>query len=327
MDYIKKKLRGVGDDPERQLYKIMDLIREFAQDERRKNQREELAYKIDQWYSGTLDVQELVVLLLSVLRSTLRTSDEKTGSLEKLRNENLGLRTNIGSYSEMLRQKDHEIEKQIMKISKLESDQRGMMEDCRTRVQRIENAKAKLEHDMNEYYKEKIKKMEEDHEIALASLQSRLTEELVQAENEKRVLISRHQQELKNQDEKHDDHVQQLQEHIGILNTSLVTRDRFKSMPDYEMKDKFASLSGKISLLSKRDWNNNRTDWTPDILQQFSEDEKKGRILRRHILSDAIWIALLENIFASPFRVFGQAGRNLERDWSEKFGDSSTSGK
>lgn len=116
------------------------------------------------------------------------------------------------------------------------------------------------------------------------------------------------------------DHVEQqvrLKRDIEALNGAPIAREHFKPLSDHDLKSRFSDLVDDIDYIARLEWKYNQTDWTNELLGQVSKNQRK---LKKHILQESMWIALYENIFCSPFRVFGQEGRSLETQWTDAFG-------
>jgi hypothetical protein len=114
-----------------------------------------------------------------------------------------------------------------------------------------------------------------------------------------------------------------LRDDVAALNRALVNRgdDDFKSMTDSLVKTRFEDLANDIDFLSRRDWKFNRTPWPDDVLKST----KNPRRARNFILKQAMWMALFEFVFNSPFRMFGKIGLDLEKFWATEIGQGSFS--
>jgi hypothetical protein len=94
-------------------------------------------------------------------------------------------------------------------------------------------------------------------------------------------------------------------------------------MPDNDIKARFQDLAQEIDTLARLEWKPNQKEWTNQVLRQLSGNQ---RLLKKQILQDSVWVILHENIFCSPFRIFGEEGRSLESQWSDEYGKGWLSG-
>ena len=114
-----------------------------------------------------------------------------------------------------------------------------------------------------------------------------------------------------------------LQKDIEAYSGALLTRDEFKPMPDNEIKARFLDLVQEIDALARLEWRSVQKEWTTQVLLGLSVNQ---RLLRKQILQDSIWVILHENIFCSPFRIFGEEGGSLESQWNDEYGKGWSSG-
>lgn len=104
---------------------------------------------------------------------------------------------------------------------------------------------------------------------------------------------------------------------IESLNGALLTRDRFTPITDHEFESRFSGLAEEINQCARLPCVSKQSDWTDHFLNQISKNPKR---LKKELLQDSLWMILYENIFCSPFRVFGEEGRKLETQWNDAFG-------
>ncbi|PMD58583.1 uncharacterized protein K444DRAFT_413399 [Hyaloscypha bicolor E] len=98
---------------------------------------------------------------------------------------------------------------------------------------------------------------------------------------------------------------------------ALLTRDKFTPIPDPEITSRFVALTQEVHALSLLEWKADRKKWSTQVLHQLSDNE---RSLKQQILKDIIWRALQEYIFCSPFRILGEEGKVLEKQWNDACG-------
>jgi hypothetical protein len=98
---------------------------------------------------------------------------------------------------------------------------------------------------------------------------------------------------------------------------ALLARDKFTPIPDPEITSRFTALTQEVHALSLLEWKADRKKWSTQVLHQLSDNE---RSLKQQILKDIIWRALQEYIFCSPFRILGEEGKVLEKQWNDACG-------
>jgi hypothetical protein len=114
----------------------------------------------------------------------------------------------------------------------------------------------------------------------------------------------------------HEDERSRLKKDIKVLNEALVARERVKSLSDHDVMSLFSTLTESIDQIARVVWKHNRTEWKDEFLGLAKSPKK----LQKNILRESLWIVLYENIFCTPFRVFGEEGRSLETQWIAAFG-------
>lgn len=141
-------------------------------------------------------------------------------------------------------------------------------------------------------------------------IQSHCNENLAKMESECKASILRMKKEFAAQDAR-------LRGDIESLNGALLARDRFTPITDHELESRFSDLVEDIDQLARPEWDFNQAEWTDNLLNRLSKNPKR---LKKELLQDSLWMILYENIFCSPFRVFGEEGRKLEAQWNDAFG-------
>lgn len=89
---------------------------------------------------------------------------------------------------------------------------------------------------------------------------------------------------------------------------------------DAQIRDSFVGLQQLVESLGRSAWKKNQPEWTQQLLRRIGND-KSTREFRRAVVQDAIWATLFEFVFESPFRIFGDAGKELEQQWVEHSGE------
>lgn len=155
------------------------------------------------------------------------------------------------------------------------------------------------------------KKKEQGFNAEKLRIQSHCNEDLAKMESECKASILRMKKEFAAQDAR-------LRGDIESLNGALLARDRFTPITDHELESRFSDLVEDIDQLARPEWDFNQAEWTDNLLNRLSKNPKR---LKKELLQDSLWMILYENIFCSPFRVFGEEGRKLEAQWNDAFGE------
>ena len=107
------------------------------------------------------------------------------------------------------------------------------------------------------------------------------------------------------------------------LKGALVARDHSRGFTDLELASRFKTLASQVEEFSRIRWDISREAYWPfpeRTLQQLHRENT--RKLKQQIVQSSIWVILYDNIFYSPFQVFGEEGKVLNREWTEAFGRS-----
>lgn len=144
-------------------------------------------------------------------------------------------------------------------------------------------------------------------------------------------LISEHREKERKLIAESAKRIQNLNEELADLSEALLARDNdtwtapplsmvaVRKDPDEHITGDFEQVAELVSSLVELEWKNPRSLWTDDLLARL--DPGCGqRKLKQNVLRNIIWEALEEHIFESPFRLFGDEGRTLETQWSERYG-------
>ena len=131
---------------------------------------------------------------------------------------------------------------------------------------------------------------------------------------------------------KHKKGTQDLRDQVRELNAALLTRDDevylgaalttsgLPRKPDEKFRDQVMEIQQMVEDLGRLTWKQNQELWTDKVFQQIS-GQHVPRVLRKAILQDIVWTLLFHHIYCSPFRVFGEEGQALEKQWSEQCGE------
>lgn len=92
---------------------------------------------------------------------------------------------------------------------------------------------------------------------------------------------------------------------------------RLQRTADEHIKTQFLAVSSLIEDLSRVEWKEDRMTWTDSMLMNLGKQNNQ-RILKKSIIQSCVWTILLEHVYCSPFRLFGEEGEKLEKEWAEK---------
>lgn len=178
------------------------------------------------------------------------------------------------------------------------------------------------------YEKEQeLSQLRRNHQNSIEEQKQLAGEALVALKESHKVAIRQKEGELQQRESE-----LQLQEgELHALNRVLLTRDNeqyippllsevgLKQTPDEYIKVKFSDTVRIVEDISRSNWKVNQKRWTAEVLNPAITNHTQ-RALKKAILQDAIWTILHRHIFCSPFRMFGEEGRNLEKQWNERCG-------
>ena len=165
---------------------------------------------------------------------------------------------------------------------------------------------------------EEMTALKKAHDDRLASIKTKLKER-------EHKLEIKHQQNTKN-----------LRASVRDLNDALLASDNDKyhgsvftipdlpQSPDGQIQDRFVEVQQLVEELGRLTWKKERTMW-PERLIPTEESKTGSRLARKAIVQDMAWTLLFRSIFCSPFRVFGEEGLKLEKEWVEQCGKGETS--
>jgi hypothetical protein len=194
----------------------------------------------------------------------------------------------------------HNAECRRLEAEKVELEGRHAAEQARNKTAHDAERKrleAKILEKQRKFDSEKVE-LESRHATEQSRMKSNFKVEKLRLENERAAQEGR------------------MRRDIESLNGSLLARDRFTPIGDHELKSRFLDLVNDVDYLARLEWKFNQTDWTNQLLARLSTNQRK---LKKQILQGSLWITLYENVFCSPFRIFGEEGRTLEAQWNEAF--------
>lgn len=212
------------------------------------------------------------------------------------------------------RRRIHELEEKILKEntehamneSRMENEIKQIQRDRSNEIRQIQNERSNEKERMDD----KISRMKKDFKHEKEQLKDGFESSKVQT-------MMLHQRELSQVREDHARQETALKEDIKALNEALGAREQVKSLSDNDIESLFLTLVGLVDQMARRStWKHNRTEWKDEVFDLARNSTK----LKRNILQESMWIVLYENIFCTPFRIFGEEGRYLETQWSAAFG-------
>lgn len=190
-----------------------------------------------------------------------------------------------------------------------ESEIDRMQQEYESEMGRIRHEHESEEDRMHQEHKSEEDRMLKEHESNQALLRAKM-------EKMKQDHDSEQKQMRKELEAAHAEETKRLRRDIEAYSKDLLTRDDFKPMLDNEIKGRFLDLAQEIDTLARLEWKPNQKEWTNQVLRRLSGNQ---RLLKKQILQDSVWVILHENIFCSPFRVFGEEGRRLESQWNDTY--------
>jgi hypothetical protein len=240
-----------------------------------------------------------------------------------------------GIYRDLLRDRNqihHKFEKadeqRATEVSALEAKMTAREEDFSFNFQSLRSE-----------HKSKIDQMIHDHTTEVSHLTGTAEAARRRAEKEHKDEIDRlitehdkfveglqhsHSEELKAQKKARLESEQRLRADMESLASALVERDNFKPINDSKVKSKFSDIEVHIENLSRVKWTLQHTLWSNALLTKLSP--KNVQRLQKDMWVNITWTILFEQIFCSPFRIFGEKGKELEDQWYEEYGDEEDQG-
>ena len=144
-------------------------------------------------------------------------------------------------------------------------------------------------------------------------------------------LVETHKEKAKQLVLRHKQSTERLRQEVQELNAALLTRDdeiyqggifnapSLPRKPDDKIKNSFVEIQQMVEDISRLDWKAEQDLWTEELFHTIG-NRHVPRMVKNAILQDAIWSLLYRYIFCSPFRIFGDVGQELEKEWNEQCG-------
>jgi hypothetical protein len=283
------------------------------------------------------DLQTSHTLKVSELENEKRSLEVKKRQWE---NEHLKLKGELRTNKE-------DFDRQLQNMAK-ERDSRVNItrSDCENRlrealsIHNIEKQEVEKERDhqlqqMKEQCEAALLGKKQEHDLREAHLKGKISELISKHTSEKTKMVQEHGDEIlglkrrhakqlaemekgfENEEaslvKKHAALENRLRKEIESLKGDLLAREDFVPLTDYELQTPYVDLVTEIDQLVRNiEWKWEDPDWTGDLLGQLAKNQRR---LRKEIIQDSVWMILNKNIFCSPFRVFGEEGKQWEEKW------------
>ncbi|KAH6724440.1 hypothetical protein BKA61DRAFT_588455 [Leptodontidium sp. MPI-SDFR-AT-0119] len=182
-------------------------------------------------------------------------------------------------------------------------------------VTKYENEKAALVTDLQTakgQYQKRLEEMSIQLEQEIAGKDKRLDALRAEHDAEKTAMRTAHEREKVSL-------TRGLQESVEVLKGALVRRDHFKAMSDHELSYRFQEISSEVDDIARIRWDQRQGSTWAFTDQSFRHSENERR-MKQYLIQNTLWVILYERVFCTPFRVLGEEGKALEREWLQRFG-------
>jgi hypothetical protein len=139
-------------------------------------------------------------------------------------------------------------------------------------------------------------------------------------EADMRYIQSQSAERERQREDAHRENLRELMEENEEMKALLMKRDMFRGMTDREVTGTFQKLCIELDRLSRITWDENKEKTWPYPESDLAADGS-SRKPKQHIILNSIWVILVDNIFCSPFQIFGDEGDILHGDWTKQFGE------
>jgi hypothetical protein len=205
-----------------------------------------------------------------------------------------GLYNEIGKLEIRMR----DLERQMLdQKSSHENEVARIKADCRNQIQYAQSSHAREKARLKENHEKEVDDQQNRHDREIAELvdgyEKRLDDQKATLENEKGILLK------------------------GLSNAA----NRFQPTPDSEFQNRFKDLKGLVGTLARSPMDVDGTT----LGQAFDQPAFVQYAPRRHhkfLLESSLWVILMEGIFSTPFKVFGDYGEHLAATWGQLFQSS-----
>ncbi|GIZ45566.1 hypothetical protein CKM354_000872600 [Cercospora kikuchii] len=242
--------------------------------------------------------------------------------------------------------------------AELQSKHGREIRELNRKHQQVTEEAAQNAADVEKRYRAEMRSVKQEHRLKTEEAkrnaidaQNRLEAEIIglrqKHSEETEMQKYKHSEEVLNLRQKHEQQEASLKaEHAAVknhlqnqekeLNKALLSRDDdvyraamfstsgLPRMTDAKLKERFLEIETLINEISGLSWKADQRLFPERSLERHSAKHSLRR-LKKAILSDVIWCILNNHVLASPFRMFGEAGKEMERQWTVNSADDSTS--
>jgi hypothetical protein len=227
-----------------------------------------------------------------------------------------GLYNEIGKLEIRMR----DLERQMLdQKSSHENEVARIKADCRNQIQYAQSSHAREKARLKENHEKEVDDQQNRHDKQITDMASGYEERLygrqTQYDREIAELVDGYEKRL-------DDQKVTLENEKGILLKGLSNAaNRFQPTPDSEFQNRFKVLKGLVGTLARSPMDVDGTT----LGQAFDQLAFVQYAPRRHhkfLLESSLWVILMEGIFSTPFKVFGDYGEHLAATWGQLFQSS-----
>lgn len=208
-------------------------------------------------------------------------------------------------------------------IDKLGKDHNSAMQVLRDQI-----ATTNIEHraelqKLKKQYEENLQAEKDRHETEEENFKKEKSQMEKQFETEKKKLEKQSEKEMKQLVKTEKSKRAEISARLGIAQNQLVLRDESNNFSDQKLYPLFAIVAMNVlnfsKLIGRPDWITPKSRSFPFHEQQLSQWSENGRTLKNQIVQNTVWIILFNRIYATPFRVFGGVGDDMDKSWISEF--------
>jgi hypothetical protein len=219
-------------------------------------------------------------------------------------------------------------EQRVLEVSALEAKMKAREDEFSFNFQSLRSDHTSERDQMIRDHTKEVRTLTNTAEAARQQAENDHQDEVDHLNTNHSALVERlqnlHSEELEAHRKQREESERRLRADMESLASALVERDGFKPINDSKVKSKFSDVEAQIENLSRVKWTLQHTLWSSALLTKMSP--KNVQRLQKEILVNVTWTILFEQIFCSPFRIFGEKGKELEDQWYEEYGDEEDQG-
>ncbi|KAF4627181.1 hypothetical protein G7Y89_g10975 [Cudoniella acicularis] len=337
--------KSAADEAERELGSQLSDVRillkettvtfELRLDTMKRNHDDEVKRKEDELAKKVEELNKKLFQHKDRLNDEYEDHKQKTERYWRGLNEELGQRNNqlvVDHETHIRNLEDHyqglneELRRQM---NQLVADNETEKEDLEKHWKGLNERLLRQKNQLAMDYQKQTKAAEERFQSQLKDAQGQLNQERVNRANdiaskeeEIKTIKQQHESEKSTMEKEYDLKYQKivwdLRNKVEELKGRLVARDTFKVMSDHELSASFEDISTEVDQIARILWDKkHESSWPFRNLKSFNNPEIE-RVTKQNLIQNTIWVILFEKIFFTPFRVLGENGRTLERDWIKK---------